>query len=431
MIEFTRQKPIVHFAVYEHRVMTQQKILTPYRAIVLRDNQGYVHAFTGLELFTCPYTGRKPSLDYRAKNQLIYICQALNYMLDNGMRKITEITVDLIGSYFRDYIQTPKAEGTQLYRSKQSVDKCQVYVSHFFANLTTVLPMQYDAEDLLDKQYSRRNSHARREDMRYVPKFRGKPLAAHRPTILRDMPEQAAWRLVELAKIYDPMIAFGITCQLLAGLRAGEVVNLRQPLSPASNTPSINVEKRGTTINKIKIDLTKELLLRKDGCSVGRIKKERTQDVFYDFVADFYRHYQDHLEYIKDKPCDTEYMPLFTVSTGQAMTVKTYTNRVKKLIRNYLLGDLLRSGDESCVIFANRFREHDFGPHVFRHIFTCKLLLAGLERDEIMYYRGDKSPESATVYLQNKEALLNPAHSMHDCALAALARIGKEYYGQR
>ena len=110
------------------------------------------------------------------------------------------------------------------------------------------------------------------------------------------------------------------------------------------------------------------------------------------------------------------------------MTYATYAQRVVRLIENKLVPEMLQSDDMHCVLFAKRLEAHAFGTHAFRHLFTCKLLQEGLNRDDLMYYRGDTSPESATVYLQNKEALLNPLHAMHNKALDALSKVGRWQY---
>jgi hypothetical protein len=57
--------------------------------------------------------------------------------------------------------------------------------------------------------------------------------------------------------------------------------------------------------------------------------------------------------------------------------------------------------------------------------------MEGLSREDLMYFRGDNSPTSADVYLQNKDALLDPLHAMQAQALDALNKIGRQQYGSR
>ena len=49
--------------------------------------------------------------------------------------------------------------------------------------------------------------------------------------------------------------------------------------------------------------------------------------------------------------------------------------------------------------------ETNISPHIFRHWFSVKLTLFGEDVAGLMYWRGDKSPESALTYLQNKGEL--------------------------
>ena len=75
------------------------------------------------------------------------------------------------------------------------------------------------------------------------------------------------------------MIAFGIALQLYAGLRPSCVTNMRQPDSPVSPVRCFRISRIGTAISSMEIDLTHEYVLRSDGVSVGRIKKERNIDL--------------------------------------------------------------------------------------------------------------------------------------------------------
>lgn len=425
--------PLTHFAVYEHKIIKEANELSTYRAIVLKAPDGYVIDFSGLEVFVTPYTGYTPTADFRSRQELTYICHALNYIFFHyHIRKITEITVDMLIEFLRDYAQTPKKAGTQLFRSKQSVEKCLWYVCNFFANLSVVFPMKLCAEDVLRPEFSKRNPKSLRVDQIYVPRLPVKAKTGHRIPQLRDIPEEAAWRLVELARIHDPMIAFALACQILAGLRAGEVMNLRQADSPLSNTPGIKIKKIGTATSGIELDLLHEYLLRCDYVSVGRIKKERTVNVYKPFIEQFMACYNYHMEILKDYPnIETEYKPMFVNSRGKAMTYANYLDRVKKLVYTYLKPEMMRSSNLHCVSFAQKLESHPFGPHALRHLFTCKLLMEGLSREDLMYFRGDNSPTSADVYLQNKDALLDPLHAMHAQALDTLDKIGRQQYGSR
>jgi integrase len=422
--------PTTYFAVYEHKIISNTSKLSTYRAIVLKNRDGHVIEFTGLEAFVGPYTGQIPTTDFRNRQELLYVCHALTYILSHyHIRRIADISVDMLIEFLRDYAQTPKTPGTQLFRSKQSVEKCRWYVCNFFANLSVAFPTKLSAEDVLLAKYSKRNPKSLRVEQIYVPRIPVKAETGHRIPLLRDIPEEAAWRLVEIARIRDPMIAFAIACQILAGLRASETMNLRQADSPLSNTPGIMIRRMGKAISGIELDLTREYVLRSDFVSVGRIKKERTVDVYKGFMERFVECYRNHLEILKDYPSiEPEYKPMFVNGHGKAMTYANYLDRVKKLIYTYLKPEMLRSTNHHCLSFAQKLESHPFGPHAFRHLFTCKLLMEGLSREDLMYFRGDTSPESADVYLQNKDALLDPLHAMHAQALDMLNKAGSQRY---
>lgn len=419
----------LRFSVHEHKIIDEDKHFSKYRMIVLKDQSGFVVQFTGLENFVCEYTSNMPRTNFRSKAELMYICNSLNFIFEhNNIRCISDITVDMILAYLRAYAKTPKVDGTQLFRSKQSVSKCTHYVCHFFANLSLAYEMKYKPEDLLQERFSKRNAKTHRIDLTYVPILKVRAEPGHKRMLLRDIPEKAAWRLVELALVHDPMIAFAIVCQILAGLRAGEAMNLRQEGSPLSNTPGIFPRKIGSAIAGIELDLTQEFVLRSDFVSVGGIKKERTVDVYKNFVATWMYYYRIHQRILQQHKVEAAFMPMFINHRGKAMTYATYAQRVVRLTEEKLVPEMLQSDDMHCVLFAKQFATHSFGPHAFRHLFTCKLLQEGLNRDDIMYYRGDTSPESATVYLQNKKALLDPANAMHNKALDALSKVGRWQY---
>ncbi len=54
-------------------------------------------------------------------------------------------------------------------------------------------------------------------------------------------------------------------------------------------------------------------------------------------------------------------------------------------------------------MYGRILTEHNISPHIFRHWFTVQLVLSGIDNiGTLMYYRGDKSPQSSLTYLQSK-----------------------------
>ena len=154
---------------------------------------------------------------------------------------------------------------------------------------------------------------------------------------------------------------------------------------------------------KIEIDLRKEIPLRSDLKPTGRIKKERLQAVPYIFLEVFLDTYNDYMSYLEGKKYEKDYGPLNLNRRGKALSYDVYYQRFRKIIREEMIPIFLKSDDAEVVFFGQLLQEHNISPHIFRHWYTTQLVLSGVsEISELMSARGDKSPESAWVYLQNK-----------------------------
>lgn len=66
---------------------------------------------------------------------------------------------------------------------------------------------------------------------------------------------------------------------------------------------------------------------------------------------------------------------------------------------------MLASDDFEVVTYGQLLMEKQISPHIFRHWFSVKLTLYGEGVEGLMYWRGDKSPESALTYINNKSDL--------------------------
>lgn len=392
--------------------------------IVLKNRDGRITYYTGLEAFSHPYTGQKPRITVRRKAELVYICIALNYIF--GKRKvhrISDITADMIFDFFDWYTTSPKGLSEHIYRSQQSLDTCVRVVSHFFANLANQYTMKLDVCDLLHIEYVKKTHSDAKVKRCYVPRYVPKRPHSHDDAILRDMPLAAAVRLVELAYELDPMIAFGVVLQLAAGLRPSCVCNMRQEDSPVSTVPCIKMSYIGSSISDIEIDLTHEYVLRSDGVSVGGIKKERTICVCKKYIPDIVTAYRIHMRLLATVPCELEYKPMFIGSNGKAMTYATYAARVKRLVMGPLRDECKVSADPLLAAFGHRLDSRSWGPHTLRHCFTVRLVLDGYEVADIQHYRGDKSPESAQHYLNSKGEILKQVTEAHHNAIEGLAQL--------
>lgn len=426
IISFT---PVYHFGVYEHKVHNRKELST-VRMIVLKNEYNQIIYYTGLEQFSYPYTGQLPKKKERSKAELVYICAALNFIFGHSrIAKIADITAEHVFGFFDSYCNTPKGDSENIMRQQQSLDKCVKAVTNFFANLSQVFPMCLTVEDIMNYEETKANKHSHRIVRRYVPRYEPKRPHSYEAGLLREMPWEAAKRLVELAYIHDPMIAFGIVLQLAAGLRPSCVMNVRREDSLVSTTPGIKFSYIGSGTSAIEIDLTHEYVLRSDGVSVGRIKKERTVPVYKGFIEELETAYKLHLQMLADFPCEEQYMPMFVCRNGKAMTYKTYAERVKRLVYDFLRPELKLSEKPELSAFAHLLDSKRWAPHTLRHCFTVRLALEDLDVGQIQYYRGDTSPESALTYVQGKGELLRKVQMAHEYAITSLADMRETRQG--
>ena len=154
----------------------------------------------------------------------------------------------------------------------------------------------------------------------------------------------------------------------------------------------------------VTINLTQEKNLRSDLVSVGSIKKERYQKVYPVFLDAFMECYNTYMEYIQGRPFESRYGALTNTSFGKAITYQDYYNEFRKVVAASI-PLMLRSDDPETVNYGKLLLENTISPHIFRHWFSVKLTLYGEDVAGLMNWRGDKSPESALTYLQNKGEL--------------------------
>ena len=130
-----------------------------------------------------------------------------------------------------------------------------------FANLANDFPsMKVKVKDLLYTDYVKKNKESKKVYREYRPKY---IVHGNHPTekdIFRDLPLRVAQRLLDLAYIHDPMIAFPIAVGMSTGLRGSCVCNMRQKDSPVSDKPGINIGYAGKTITGIQIDISKKMV---------------------------------------------------------------------------------------------------------------------------------------------------------------------------
>ena len=420
----------LRYAVYSVQNRMSDGLVYTRSFIVVKNGYNIIVRFTRLQEYAGIYAhGTYRPITANPEAKLYFICGFLNYVMvehvnEFGIHHIYDITKKVMESYFTHYALEKQVDGS--YRSKETVERCVLTVTDFMRRLSVKHGgfMKISKDELFEEQtrMTRRGQLVKKQ----IPAFQvvGVPIT-DRP--LRDMPTKVLEILLSMAFRYTEDIAFGLCLQAFAGLRAGEVCNVRQESSPLG--AGIRFTEAGGNTIKAEIDLRREVALRSDNAKTGKIKKERLQCVYQAFLRTFMQAYEMHKKYLCRIHYEKEYAPMFVNQYGKAMSYETYRNRFKKLIRDHLRPYLAASGDPEQRVYGQLLYENEIGTHILRHWFTVQLVLRGEDIGDIEYWRGDTSPESAYLYLQNKGELVKELKETGDRLLDTLLLAGGELYG--
>lgn len=420
---------IKRYAVHsERRTLPDGRIFTR-SFIVIKNGYGVIERFTRLHSYIGVYSNKtyKP-IQANPEAKLYFIVSMLNYIIvdhgkELGASHVFDITKPMLEKYFNDYAQNEGSAGS--YRSEETVSMCIRTVTSFMARLCSRFrgQMSIDKSELfIEKTYVSKRG---RKMTKRIPAFQATGVPVNK-VIFRDIPTKALEILLPLAFRYAPDIAFGLCLQAFAGLRASEVCNVRQECSPIG--AGLQFTEIGGVTREIGIDLTKEVILRSDGAEVGRIKRERIQKVYPAFIGTVLKAYDLHKAYLKTVSYEPDYAPMFVNSYGKAMTYELYRRKFKSLVNEYLRPKLICSDDPELRIYGQMLYEHHLGTHSLRHWYTVQLVLRGENIAGVQSWRGDKSPESAFVYLQNKGDLVRVLEETNERLMDLLLEVGSELY---
>jgi integrase len=376
--------------------------------IVLRNRFGDIVRFTRLHSFAEPFSGSVSApLTSSSNEKLYHVCAMLNYILIEqydrfGIDHIFHVNWEAINTFFHIYAYEQSVNGK--FRSRETIERCVNNVADFFRRLKSKHGGYVLLEiDELFTEKTGFNRHGQ-QITKQVPLFQVKHIPHYTETF-RELPTKAFKILLNLAFRYAPDIALAICLQAFAGLRAGEVCNVRQECSPVGS--GIILTRTGDGLRKVEIDLTRELPMRSDGVFVGKIKRERKQCIYPAFLQAFNTAYGYHRAWLSCKDFEADYCPMFVNSKGLALTYKNYSLRFENLITSHFRKALLGDEDPMMRIYGQLLYENKLGTHALRHWYSVQLVLRGEGIAQIQYWRGDKSPESAFAYLQNKGDLIS------------------------
>lgn len=421
----------LRYAVYSVQNRMDDGLVFTRSFIVVKNGYNVITRFTRFQEFAGIYAhGTYRPITANPETKLYFICGFLNYVLvdmgrEFGISHIFGVTKKMMESYFSHYALEKQENGN--YRSKESVERCIFVVTDFMSRLSAKYGgyMKVSKGNLYEEQHimTRKGNLVKKK----VPAFQvtGIP-TADRP--FREIPTKVMEILLPMAFRYAEDIAFGLCLQAFAGLRAGEVCNVRQECSPLG--AGIRFTEAGGNIIKAEIDLRRELAIRSDSVETGKIKKERLQCVYPSFLKTFLRAYELHKRYLKDVSFEKEYAPMFVNRYGKAMSYENYRQRFKSLIRDHLRPYLTSSNDPEMRVYGQLLQENELGTHALRHWFTVQLVLRGEDIGDIEYWRGDTSPESAFLYMQNKGELVKELKESSEDLMGMLLLTGEGLHGR-
>lgn len=394
-------QPTIRFSVYEHTLVIKDNQLISRKFIVLKDNENHIVAWTDLHMYirSGKYKlARNISDDGNMRSY--FICKLLNYAFFDkySIKRLTDINIQIVEDFFNDYGMATLPGDTKD-RSESTVNTCIRHIIDFLECLIEKCHGKCKIKSYeLFKEIKTYNSRKKKMEIKKIPAFDIRFTSTPRE-IFRDMPESVFSIIIDVIIQKHKDILMLVALGAFAGMRPSESCNVRRNDSKLG--AGIRFQIVDGEVVDIIIDLRKELNLRSDLKKVGAIKKERMQRVYPVFIKAFYECYLIYMDYMEGKKYEEDYGAMTLNKQGKALTYDSYYKKFQSVIKD-VIPELLNSNDPEAVNYGYLLQEKNIGPHIFRHWFSVKLTLFGEDVSGLMYWRGDKSPESALVYLQNK-----------------------------
>ena len=402
----------MRFSVYNHKLVLSDGTLIERKFIVIRDELNLVSKWTDFHKYIV--SGHKVrKLESENSNKFNNIVQLLNYAFfdEYHIKRLTDLNIEIVKSFLIDYgLCKLKNDNEDTHRSKQTVEKCVYAVSSFIEELCKDNPEAKIKPTQLYKKVQKFSRQRKRYIETKEPVFEIYYRETNRQ-IFRDIPEEAFQIIFN--RIYEshPRILMLAALGAFAGLRPSEACCVRREDSKLGS--GIRFEKIDGEVVNIYIDLTKEFNLRSDFIKVGGIKKERVAQVYPRFIPAFLKCYKRYMKFIEGKPYEAQYGPLTINKRGKAMIYKTYFDEFKTVVKE-CIPELLQSNIPKAVIYGQLLLENELGTHIWRHFFSCKLVLYGESLNSLQYWRGDKDVQSSLNYINNKSDIAENLHSVMD-----------------
>ena len=401
-----------HFAVYEHILIYDGDKKIKRQLIVLKDSADNIIGWTDFHKFAQSPSARIKSIYSDSGKRCYSIAKFLNYIFWDcyHITKLSDLTSQMVCDFLNDYgmCRLP-GDNKNTIRNKTTVTICVAAIIDF---LTLLLKKEHGFRMKVDDLYHYEkffDKRTKREKSRRVPNFTIYFSDGIRQNMLRDLPEGAFQILFnEIAENHRNILMLA-ALSAFSGLRPSEACNVRREDSPLG--PGMRFQYTNGKVSDVIIDLREEKILRSDLIDAGGIKKPREQRIYPKFLNQFMDCYTLYSNYIIGRPYEADYGALTNTRSGKAMTYKSYLNAFQKAVQG-AIPKMLACDDPKVQHYGFLLQEHSISPHIFRHWFSVHLTVDGATIADLMYWRGDKSPESSLPYLQNKSELVKQYYNV-------------------
>lgn len=367
--------------------------------IVVKDEWDIIVAYTEYDQYILRegrrIKGASSTVEIQAAK---YVVMLLNFVLGLG-KALNEITMNDLQKFLDWYCA---GHGTEKQPGLQSVNNCRSHITSFIAELARRQKLKFISEEDLYVKRQTYSSKRRKKIERKIMRLQVRSFSASPNSHFTDLPLRSVFDLIELSSQYDPMLTLAICCGAWAGMRSGEIVNMKTLNS--SFGAGLLVTRANNKTHSITIDITSEHLRTKEQKKTGEIKRPRLQRVLPEFVDPFLDVLERHiglLEKVKNNDKDA----MFLNKQGYAMTDEVYRQRFAKLVNERFVPFLLLSPKDEYQIAGQLIQERGMTPHALRHWFSTYLALLTDKPYVIAEWRGDRSTDAAITYLQNKGIL--------------------------
>lgn len=396
------------FKEYKHNIVLNDGRIVTRKFIILQYANGSFK-FTDFHRYINNPRRSTHNINEGGVSRYAFIIPFLNYVFFSvGLEKLDNLTPDMVQEYLVEYsIGDLQTDNENVSHNTRTIERGMGYIFDFLEVYKREQKRKFKMN--LDDLYiwvDFRDKHGRVQKKK-VPAF--KVYENNKVnSIFRDIPNVAFDMLFShIAKNHTDILGL-IMLSSFAGLRPSEACNVRRIDSPLG--PGLLFEHaedwNNRYIDRIYIDIRKELNLRHDLKPVGFIKKERKQEVPDIFLSAFRDAYNIYMCYMEGRKYDSNFAPFSVNSRGKAMTYASYRQKFQKIIKEEMIPIYLKSDNPEIVLYGRLLMEHNLSPHVFRHWYTVQLVLSGItDLGTLMYFRGDTSPTSALTYLQDKGEL--------------------------